>query len=120
MVTDLGKLKEQKFPKYYKETVWNEYSLKLEMSCSIRGNDTKVIQGIYLNEVTAPDANGVYADPNDTAKAAENNRVHADLIQAMSDRTLTIIIKNSKSDKFPTGCAKTALQNLEKELWGST
>lgn len=118
MTTELGKLKEQKFPRCHKETAWDEHALKLEMSCRTRGNATKVMNGEHRTEVTAPGENGA-CGVDETAKANENNRVHADSIKTMPNRTLTRIAKNSKSLQFPTGCAKTVLENLEKELWGS-
>ena len=119
MTTELGKLKKLKFPRCHKETAWDEHVSKLEMACRTRVNATKVINGVHRTKVTAPDEN-IACGVDDTAKANENNRVHADSIQAMPNRTLTRIVKNSKSLQSPTGCAKTALENLEKELWGST
>ena len=90
MATDLGKLKEQKFPRYTKGTPWDEYFTKLKVACRTRGNATQVIYGTYMNDITEPDpVTGVYADADDTARAAENDRVFADLILAMPNDTLT-------------------------------
>ena len=130
MTTELGKLKELKFPKYVKGMTWEDYYLKLISAASTRGRAAEAMKGRFvgLMPVVTEDATGaeVITAPSGTVSTAltadhlavqkENNRAFAELLMAMPGGRLTKIASKAKSPQFPDGCVFTAVKNLKTEI----